>query len=261
MLPNFLIIGTARAATDTLYYTLKKHPEICMAKSREVHYFDRNFYKGTKWYEKYFVNCEKKIVGEKTANYLFDTSAPKNIFNTLGEKTKLICVLRNPSERAYSHYTNWIKLGVISKEKSFLDTTKQFPDILEMGKYKNLLDNYLKYFAKNNIKIILFDDIKNKPKDCFAEIFTFLDIRIIDVENRKRNASKEFHRMFGKNFNDNIINKFERILPSTLYRNFVKITKVKSKKLKKEDKEYLDNYFHPENEKLFNFLNKTNIWT
>ena len=107
--PNFLIIGAARSGTTTLYNCLKKHPLIYLPKNKrpEPHFFLKNkeFKKGYEYYiGKYFFNSSlNQIKGEASTSYLFQKYVPSRIYKYI-PNCKFIIMLRNPVERAYSHW-------------------------------------------------------------------------------------------------------------------------------------------------------------
>jgi len=129
---DFLIIGAQRCGTTSLYSYMVLHPQISSAKNKEVHYFDIFFYKGLDWYLSQFPslssNNKNLITGESSPYYIFHPLAAKRIFKII-PKVKLIVLLRNPVERAYSHYHHIVKLGhesltieeAIKSEKERLD--------------------------------------------------------------------------------------------------------------------------------------------
>ena len=114
VLPTFIICGTQRGGTTTLYHYLKEHPQICMSEKKEVHYFDLNYHKSLQWYESHFKDCQNKkvkTIGEASPFYMYLREVPERIDETLPD-VKLIFILRNPVDRAYSHYWHEVKLGV-----------------------------------------------------------------------------------------------------------------------------------------------------
>lgn len=103
-LPDFIGIGVQRAGTTRIYELLKQHSEICMPTYRkEVHYFDRYYHKGERWYRSLFDHCKGKIVGEITPAYIYDEKCAERIHKLLPD-VKLIAILRNPIDRAYSQF-------------------------------------------------------------------------------------------------------------------------------------------------------------
>src|SRR5579863_6754349 len=115
LLPDFMIIGTQKGGTTSLYNYLIDHPNISSIFKKEPHFFDFNFYKGVSWYrahfpsllEKYYserVHGQKFITGEASPYYLYHPLVPQRIKETMPTAyTKFIVLLRNPIDRAYSH--------------------------------------------------------------------------------------------------------------------------------------------------------------
>ncbi|OYT33099.1 sulfotransferase [Archaeoglobales archaeon ex4484_92] len=188
-LPNFIICGTQKGGTSALYYFLKEHPEIYLSPKKEVHYFDLNYQKGLKWYEKHFkgASSKYKAIGEASPLYMYLEEVPERIHETLPD-AKLIFILRNPVDRAYSHYWHEIRLGyewlpfeeAIKKEKERLAAgtifDKQHCSYLDRGKYIKQLKRYRKYFSKDQMLILISEELKNKPENVLKRVFEFLDV-------------------------------------------------------------------------------------
>src|SRR5438874_9257675 len=121
LLPDFLIIGTQRGGTTALYHYIKTHPCIEPATATEVHFFDKRFSKGLGWYRGHFPTRIEKyyaerlrgralLTGEASSSYLFYPHAPKRVAKAIPH-IKLIVLLRNPVDRAYSQYFHAVELG------------------------------------------------------------------------------------------------------------------------------------------------------
>src|SRR5438067_227401 len=120
LLPDFLIIGTQRGGTTSLYHYLKTHPCVESATTSDTHFFDKKFSKGLGWYrghfptwmEKYYAQMrgQRFVTGEASSSYLFHPHVPKRVVQVLPH-VKLIVLLRNPVDRAYSQYYHAIELG------------------------------------------------------------------------------------------------------------------------------------------------------
>src|SRR5690349_3699828 len=121
LLPDFLIIGAQRGGTTSLYNYLQAHPNIHSASIKEVHFFDRKFQKGVHWYRAHFpmrltkvyagrFRHEGFVTGEASPAYLFHPQVPERIARLL-PRVKLIVLLRNPVDRAYSQYYHTLQLG------------------------------------------------------------------------------------------------------------------------------------------------------
>ncbi len=101
---DFIGIGTGRSASTWIYECLREHSQICMSQPKETRFFNRNYEKGLKWYYKRFQNCSSfSIKGEYSPGYLVSLETPLLIKKHFPD-AKLILCLRNPTERAYSHY-------------------------------------------------------------------------------------------------------------------------------------------------------------
>lgn len=124
LLPDFLIIGVQKGGTTSLYRYLEQHPCVAPAFAKEVHFFDNHtrdckYSKGMRWYRSNFVyqtnrtlhqirHKQNLLTGEGSPDYIFDPLAPKRIAQTLPH-IKIIILLRNPVDRAYSHYLHNIR--------------------------------------------------------------------------------------------------------------------------------------------------------
>ena len=114
-LPDFVIIGAAKAATTWLSYNLSAHPEVLLP-SQELHYFSRFHGKSQDWYRAHFRDAqETQLIGEKSASYLADPATPLRLHGLM-PRAKLIAQLRNPIERAYSDYCMHYRRGEVSRD-------------------------------------------------------------------------------------------------------------------------------------------------
>src|SRR3712207_4104321 len=114
-LPNFLVIGAMKSGTTALYYYLEQHPEIYMSPVKEPNFFsqenaaDTVTHIGT--YEQLFKGASgKKAIGEASHSYLYEPRAAAEIRRYV-PKVKLIAILRNPIDRAYSHFLHMVRSG------------------------------------------------------------------------------------------------------------------------------------------------------
>jgi Sulfotransferase domain len=132
VLPDFLIIGTQRGGTTSLYKYLVQHPSLAHALTKELRFFDLNYGKGIDWYRSRFPTRRHRdagtrrgegrlVVGEASPDYLFHPFAAERVARTLPD-VRLIVLLRNPVDRAWSHYWHQFKRG---------HETLPFPEALE----------------------------------------------------------------------------------------------------------------------------------
>jgi hypothetical protein len=174
---DFIGIGVPKAATTWISECLREHPEICMSSEKEVNFFNNDFLfkKGLSYYLKFFKNCpEKKIKGEYSTNYMCFRKSAKRIHDYF-PNIKLIVSLRDPKERAYSHYKYAVqKKGRISFYKDFEDALSKDYLLIEKGFYFKQLKEYFDLFPKENILILFYIDIEEKPKRIIKRIYSFL---------------------------------------------------------------------------------------
>ena len=111
---DFLLLGAARCGTTSLFRYLQQHPHILPSRNKELHFFDIQFESGMTWYGQQFfpstLRGERYIVGEATPYYLFHPLAPARVRTAL-PNVRLIVTLREPAERAVSHYAHNVYHG------------------------------------------------------------------------------------------------------------------------------------------------------
>ena len=168
-LPDFLGIGAMRSGTSWLDSVLRTHPDIYMPnRVKEIHFFDSNYDRGISWYKGFFP-CPGHgytAVGEITPRYLFHGSrVSEHIAHTLGVQTKLLVILRNPVDRAYSHYKSMLEQGRIPKDATFNDVLNSHPDVFKRGLYAEQIQKYMEYFPREQFLFFVFElaveDINN----------------------------------------------------------------------------------------------------
>lgn len=174
---SFIGIGAQKAGTSWMYACLYEHPELYMP-VKEINFFSRERFitKGVDWYNSIFVNCPaNKLCGEFSTSYLASELAPERIHN-YNPQIKLILIVRDPVNRAYSNYINDIKSGSIPKNTPFEDALKIRSEYINNGLYGKHIKNYLKMFDRERILIVDYLDIKNKPKDVIETTYRFLNV-------------------------------------------------------------------------------------
>ncbi|HZD80168.1 MAG TPA: sulfotransferase [Actinomycetota bacterium] len=109
-LPSFLIIGAQRAGTSSLYKYLEGHPGLAASVRKETEYFSRRYGRGETWYRAHFPLLRGRLAYEATPDYLFYPLSPERIRKTIPD-ARFVVLLRDPVERAYSHYRHMVRLG------------------------------------------------------------------------------------------------------------------------------------------------------
>jgi Sulfotransferase domain len=191
-LPDFVIIGAAKAATTWLSYNLSAHPEVLLP-SQELHYFSRFHGKGQDWYRAHFRDAqETQLIGEKSASYLADPATPLRLHGLM-PRAKLIAQLRNPIERAYSDYCMHYRRGEVSRDIArYLDPERTpIPRLLDHGFYYRQLMSFMRVFPPEQIRILLYDDIRQRPSEVFADVCGFLGIDAAVAPQRVESRVKD----------------------------------------------------------------------
>jgi len=248
-LPNFLVIGTQKGGTTSLYRYLSKHPQILGTLSvKELSFFDEFFLRGIHWYKSNFrFKRKNKLSFEATTHYLFNPNSAARVYETIPD-VKIIVLLRDPIYRAFSHYQHQKRIGreyldfpeAIRMESSRLKYEKnklinnlnyqsyryqQF-SYLERGKYADQLNVWFKSFPKNNFLILSSEYFFSETKSALTEICNFLEIKDFNFKSKKRYNSISY-----------------------------------SEEIDKETFAFLQGFFKEENKKLFKLLGKKyNEW-
>lgn len=214
-MPNFLIIGAAKAGTTSLHYYLNQHPEIYMSSIKEPMFFalegkklnfqnpDRgiNYNAVTRLdeYIKLFEDVTTEIaIGETSPLYLYDSQAPKKIKHYIPD-AKLIVLLRNPVERAYSAYSHLVReeyetlsfSDSLVEEKNRIDNNwAHLWHYQQAGYYYSQLKRYFDIFPEEQIKVYLYKDFKANSANFVSEIYKSLGVDDSFVPNlSKQNVS------------------------------------------------------------------------
>ena len=224
ILPDFLIAGFNRSGTHSLFEYMGQHPNIKNANRREIHYFTLSYWRGLNWYKSYFPtiiykkyfeikNKERFLTGEATPHYIFHPLAIRRIHKII-PNIKLIVILRNPIDNAYSHYHHY-KKGGIEKEsfEDAVETDKQRYQILKQlyetnqvkehtlkeikmsyvsyATYLKHIKQLLKIFSREQILFLKNKDLNENPQLVLNKVFKFLQLKEFIVEDlEKRNVGK-----------------------------------------------------------------------
>ena len=204
-LPDFVIIGAQKCGTSFLYRLLIQHPHVRPAFAKEVHYFDLNFRRGDNWYRSHFPlqmrNSRKYITGEASPYYLFHPHAPRRA-SMVVPNAKLIVLLRNPVDRAYSHYQHQVKRvkvehretltfeeaieaeerilpGEVSKmlqDEDYESLSHRARSYLSRGIYIDQLLVWSSFFQRKQMLILKSEDLFNDTANASERILNFLEI-------------------------------------------------------------------------------------
>ncbi len=150
-LPDFIIIGVQKGGTSSLFSYLGQHPQMILPGVKELHFFDNNFSQGINWYREHFpckyIHPGSKT-GEATPYYFRHPHAPRRVSEVCPE-AKLIVLLRNPADRAYSHYQMQVKNKVFELQ-GFEDAIAREKDMLK-GEFEKMVKDTA-YYSFNHQK-------------------------------------------------------------------------------------------------------------
>ncbi len=190
---NFLIVGAQKSGTTALDAYLRLHPEICMASEKEVHFFDNEAFFAQEpvdysiYHKTFAPNARHKLLGECTPIYMYWHDAPKRIWQ-YNPEMKIIIILRNPIERAFSHWNmercrNAEHLSfwdAISNEQQRCQETLPFQhrvfSYLDRGFYVKQLQKIWQFFPKQNTLVLRHEDLRKQHSKTLADVFCFLGI-------------------------------------------------------------------------------------
>jgi hypothetical protein len=144
--PDFLIVGAQKAGTTSLHAYLGAHPEVSPSTVKEVHYFDLSYQRGRSWYRAHFkpLRAGQKLAGESSPYYLYHPLVPARVAADL-PRAKLIAVLRDPVDRAFSHHNHEVTLGF--EQLSFEDALAGEAERLAGERERLIADPHLNSFA------------------------------------------------------------------------------------------------------------------
>ncbi len=283
--PNLFIVGAPKAGTTSLHEYLKKIPGIFMSDVKEPYYFCKilipidHYITPVRDKKKYLELFEKskteKIVGESSVWYLSDPDASTLIHQKV-PNAKIIILLRDPVERAFSHYLmleGRNKFETLSFHEQIQKEIKHGLDYktphirLNGGFYYNDIKRYLDTFGKNNVKIIIFEDFIINTKETMKSILDFLGVNdsLENFEPETHNpAMVSKYPLINEFLNIPICNKLRQVLiPEKIQRGVKKklFKDLKHEyKMTGEDRSFLKQYYQEDVKKLKEFFGKSLPW-
>ena len=207
MIPNFLIIGAAKSGTTALYQHLRQHPEIYMTPIKETNFFafegEKVEFTGIKQnesslsYQKEIITephnyakqfeevTEEKAIGESCPSYLYISKAAQRIYS-YNPDIRLIVILRDPVERAYSNFLHHVR-DRNEQTEDFLSAVEAEPKRIEenwwwgfhyvqVGLYFKQIRRFLELFGRDRMRIYLYEDYLGNPKYVLDNILNFLEV-------------------------------------------------------------------------------------
>jgi hypothetical protein len=214
-MPDFLIIGASKCGTTSLFNYIIQHPEVIRGRKKEIHFFNHHYNKGITWYRKQFPllknrkgYSKKAITGEATPNYLYRHEIPQKVHESM-PNVKLIVLLRDPVERAFSHYQHRERKRIMTKsnvKEEFEEAVKEQIEVINsseevihksyiyQGLYVEHLKAWMNIFPKEQFLIIKSEELFTNPEKIVDEVFDFLDLYPLKLT--------EYHHYHAGNYKD-----------------------------------------------------------
>lgn len=221
--PDFVIIGAKRGGTTSLYNYLLEHPSISplfpgRQRIKGVHYFDSEFARGPRWYRSHFPltvgsrhiarpSVVPAITGEASPYYLFHPLAAERLAREFPE-VRLIVLLRDPVERAYSHYRERVRHGAewlsfqealdaeaarlrgeaerIVREPGYRSVAHEDHSYLEQGRYLDMLPRWFALFPRERFHIVASEELYDDPGRVVPDVWSFLGLPPRKLQSRTR---------------------------------------------------------------------------
>ena len=171
------IVGMPKCASTWIYQCFMEHDEIYVPESDSIKYFDLNYHRGAEWYKQFYAGAKPgQIKVDPTPSYLRSQRAIKHIAKDC-QNAKFILSLRNPVDRAFSQYWHEKKGGIVNLNfNDIFDHFMLWDWFIETGFYATHLENFFKYFSKEQVFISLFDKLRINARQFIKDIFAFLDV-------------------------------------------------------------------------------------
>jgi hypothetical protein len=207
-LPDFVILGAMKSGTTTLFDTLAQHPQVLPSIAKEVHFFDTDHGNGLCWYRAHFpvdayarlqalATGKKVVTGEGTPYYLFHPHVPRRL-HWVVPRAKLIALLRDPVDRAYSHYRHNLvtkeetltfedalaaedgrlqgELERMRADESYVSVNYRAYSYVARGIYVDQLRAYGELFAREQILVLRAEDYFEDPGAVCGRVLEFLGL-------------------------------------------------------------------------------------
>jgi len=207
---DFIIIGAQKSGTTSLFQYLSPHPQIHMPLGKEVSFFtpDEAYQRGWSRYagEHFGRASSDKLWGKATPHYMMDSRVPARIKETMPD-VKIIAILRNPIDRAWSHYKMTVGRGfddqpfadaveMLLKDAAQRDARLRYGQpadekhgYLAWGEYGRILNAYLSLFPRERVLVLFTEDMAADPQGVYRGVLSFLGV---DAEFQPGNLGKRY---------------------------------------------------------------------
>jgi hypothetical protein len=179
--PTYVGIGAQKCASTWLHRMLEAHPQVSVPEVKEVDFFSYRYDRGYQWYERCFVDGRDaspaaRARGEISPSYFCETAVPERVASYLPD-AKIIVSLRDPVERALSNHRHEVKEGHLTGEDlSFERGLSNNPMYIEQGLYAKHLKRWLRHFPREQLLVVLMDDVEADPRGVCRTVYRFLGV-------------------------------------------------------------------------------------
>lgn len=255
---TFLMIGSQRCGTTWTDAALRTHPHVYLPEKKQSYFFDRNYDKGLNWYLEKFQDVlpQHVAVGEVATGYCLLHAIPRMAKHF--PNVKLMMVMRNPVERAYSNFQS---RQTEEGWNSFEDALTPGSELLERGHYIDQIECILKHYDQKNILFLLYDDLSGSDGEYIKRVYDFIgvdsDIKSKMIGQRKNSAMFPSLRRFLHQLG---LKPLVSCLSNSWVGDSIRRSRKKKGKayrpMKQETKETLIAHFLPYNDRLAEFLGR-----
>jgi hypothetical protein len=209
LLPDFVIIGAAKAGTTSLYHWLSRHPYVAPASTKEVHYFDYNYFRGEDWYRRHFVRQGDRdrfaaehgrpfLTGEASPSYMSHFWAPQRLARLLPD-VRMLVTLRDPVDRAHSQFQmsrreqeepleSFADAAAAEEERLVPERARAFADqrynswpigcwsYLMRSRYAEQIERWFTFFPREQFHFVTLDELSQQPQRALDDIHEFLGL-------------------------------------------------------------------------------------
>ena len=217
--PDFLLIGAMKAGTTSLFDYICQHPRILPPEQKELHYYDRTIYDGDTlddYLRRFPSKAEDQLSGEATPYYLRHPHCPAWIKRDFPD-VRLMAILRNPTDRAYSHYNQRFTKGkehrdfqqIIAEEddavraewQAVCDDPELAPRVskqnsyLSRSRYAEQLEAWFECFPREQMLVLFSEELSAQPEQEMKRVFDHLGIDSVSVDTAQRRNVRKYDPM------------------------------------------------------------------
>lgn len=221
MSPDFMIIGAAKSGTTSLANDLARHPGIFITDPKEPEFFcrDENYARGIEWYESLYDSAlPEQIKGEASPHYTDYPAMPETAprLASAYPNLKLVYIVRNPIERAYSGWLQKLKNqdrwgGDLDVPRQFSEAIRTYSPLIDMGDYELQIKRVLEYFPREQLRVYLFEDYMHDRGSMIRDLGAFLGFDpgpLLAFDAKRSNTSSEHFEAKAK---DRMVSRIKKI--------------------------------------------------